>query len=335
MELFKMEDQSIFKRRTVDINDTVSAYSVALDESEICSSSRVCISLKAINQIGYGEETTTACTNIERVHSPLPVNTTLSLHSDGRTLVSVIFQVPPCFPQAMQSTVFVEEATLPQDSELTPEAVLPEEGSHLMESYALTTLKQDVVYAVVVQLKSHMENTTSQPVYVTLPAEATSSDDGGGGSVAGIVVAVLLSVLVVAALVIAIAIFVIMHGKRKDTTVVNQMRPNPFYENTYYDSIPDPNSPYSFRPPSYDSHIYQDMPELVCRLQANGNLPTPSPSQPLSSCVVPDGTSSLEEMKRVQTVVAEAVGERERERESDYITMHPVTEPVPVLQTEV
>ena len=37
----------------------------------------------------------------------------------------------------------------------------------------------------------------------------------GGGSVAGIVVAVLLSVLVVAALVIAIAIFVIMHRKRK------------------------------------------------------------------------------------------------------------------------
>jgi hypothetical protein len=37
----------------------------------------------------------------------------------------------------------------------------------------------------------------------------------GGGGVAGIVVAVLLSVLVVAALVIAFAIFVIMHGRRK------------------------------------------------------------------------------------------------------------------------
>ena len=61
-----MEDQSIFKRRAVDINDTVSAYSVSLDESEICSSSRVCIGLRAINQIGYGEETKTACTNIER-----------------------------------------------------------------------------------------------------------------------------------------------------------------------------------------------------------------------------------------------------------------------------
>jgi hypothetical protein len=165
VELFAMEDQSIFKRRAVDINDTVSAYSVSLDESEICSSSRVCISLRAINQIGYGEETKTACTNIERVHNPLPVNTSLSLHSDGQTLVSVIFQVPPCFPQAMQSTVFVEEAHLPQDSELTPEPGLPEEGAHLMESYALTHLKQDVVYAVVVQLKSHMENATSQPVY--------------------------------------------------------------------------------------------------------------------------------------------------------------------------
>jgi hypothetical protein len=65
----------------------------------------------------------------------------------------------------MQSTVFVEEAHLPQDSELTPEPGLPEEGAHLMESYALTHLKQDVVYAVVVQLKSHMENATSQPVY--------------------------------------------------------------------------------------------------------------------------------------------------------------------------
>jgi hypothetical protein len=111
------------------------------------------------------------------------------------------------------------------------------------------------------------------------------------------------------------------------------MHPNPFYENTYYDSIPDPNSPPSFRPPSYDSHIYQDLPELVCRLQTNGNLPTPSLSQPLSSCVVQEGTPSLEEMKRVQTVVAEAVGERERE--SEYITMHSVTEPVPVLQTEI
>lgn len=109
------------------------------------------------------------------------------------------------------------------------------------------------------------------------------------------------------------------------------MQPNPFYENTYYDSIADANSPPPVRSPSYDSHIYQDMPELVCRLHANGTLPNSSLSQPLSSCVVPDDSSSLEEMKRVQTVVAEAAGERE----SEYITMHSVTEPVPVLQTDV
>lgn len=65
----------------------------------------------------------------------------------------------------MQPTVFVEEAHLPQDSELTPEPLIPEEGAHLMESYVLTLLEQDVVYSVVVMLKSQTDNTTSQPVY--------------------------------------------------------------------------------------------------------------------------------------------------------------------------
>ena len=66
----------------------------------------------------------------------------------------------------MQSKVFVEEATgLPPEPDLTPELLVPEEEGYLMEGYALAPLKQDVVYSVVVQLKSPTENTTSQPVY--------------------------------------------------------------------------------------------------------------------------------------------------------------------------
>ena len=103
------------------------------------------------------------------------------------------------------------------------------------------------------------------------------------------------------------------------------MQPNPLYENSYYDSIPDSYSLPPVRSPSYDSHIYQDMPELVCRLHGAGNLPPP----PGHSCV----SDSIEDMKRVQTVVAEAVGEGERE--SEYITMHSVTEVAPALQTDV
>ena len=64
----------------------------------------------------------------------------------------------------MQSNVVVEEAPR-LNPELTPELMLPEEGAHLMESYALTQLEQDVVYSVIIQLKSHTENTSSLPVY--------------------------------------------------------------------------------------------------------------------------------------------------------------------------
>ena len=64
----------------------------------------------------------------------------------------------------MQSTVVVQEA-LPLGTELTPDPPLMEEGAHLMESYALTAMQQDVVYSVTVQLKSHSENTSSLPVF--------------------------------------------------------------------------------------------------------------------------------------------------------------------------
>ena len=124
------------------------------------------------------------------------------------------------------------------------------------------------------------------------------------------------------------------------------MHPNPLYENTYYDTVSESYS----NPPSYESHIYQDMPELVRRLQASGDL-VPSTERPVGQtmCCQPD---DVEEMKRVQCTMvgcAEtfgqmggggAVGGEEREgemggRESEYVTMQSVTESTSPLQTNV
>ena len=107
------------------------------------------------------------------------------------------------------------------------------------------------------------------------------------------------------------------------------MQPNPLYENTYYDTIPELNLPLPrTRSPSYESHIYQDMPELIRRLQvSNGQPPSMAPPH-MTSC------GSLEELKRVQCTVVQ-VDEGVMERESEYVTMQSVTESTSPLQTDV
>ena len=65
VEFFTME-QTRFKMKKVDLSDTETSFSLVLNESEICNSSRVCISLRAQNEVGYSLETETTCTNIER-----------------------------------------------------------------------------------------------------------------------------------------------------------------------------------------------------------------------------------------------------------------------------
>lgn len=63
VEFFTME-QTPFKMEKMDISDT--SFLLVLNESEICNSSRVCISLRAQNEVGYGDETEASCANIER-----------------------------------------------------------------------------------------------------------------------------------------------------------------------------------------------------------------------------------------------------------------------------
>lgn len=102
------------------------------------------------------------------------------------------------------------------------------------------------------------------------------------------------------------------------------MQTNPFYENTVYDSIPE-----SFAlppPPSYESHIYQDLPELARRVPAeNESFPVethPTPYTAVDVCVE-------EEQEDEGKNEADNGG-----RESDYIVMQSVTEPPSPLQTE-
>ena len=54
------------KTETIDINGTATNYLIHLNESEICSSKRLCISLRANNGIGYGFETKKRCIDIKR-----------------------------------------------------------------------------------------------------------------------------------------------------------------------------------------------------------------------------------------------------------------------------
>ena len=111
----------------------------------------------------------------------------------------------------------------------------------------------------------------------------------------------------------------------------NQMQPNPLYENTLYDTIQDFGLP---RPPSYESHIYQDMPELV-RTHANEallmeRLP-PGPTCATSVCAV----EGLVEVGKNESTAPEGGGVAERE--SDYIVMQSqsVTESSSPLQTDL
>lgn len=107
------------------------------------------------------------------------------------------------------------------------------------------------------------------------------------------------------------------------------MQTNPLYENTVYDTIQE-----SFTlppPPSYEGHIYQELPELVRRVPAEDESfrverPLPTPCSAVTVCVE-------EEME-------EDEGKNETDnggvvaRESDYIVMQSVTEPPSPLQTE-
>lgn len=129
------------------------------------------------------------------------------------------------------------------------------------------------------------------------------------------------------------------------------MQPNPLYENTYYDSISESYTLPRTNTPPYESHIYQDMPELVQRLQANGDLPSCSTQRHIITDQCCPERDEVEEMKRVQCttvgcgevfeqVVPEVVVEGEREvgegeRESEYVTMQSVTDTISPLQTDV
>lgn len=106
------------------------------------------------------------------------------------------------------------------------------------------------------------------------------------------------------------------------------MQTNPLYENTVYDTIQE-----SFTlppPPSYEGHIYQELPELVRRVPADDeSLPVerapPTPCTAVTVCV----EEELEDEGKNEIDSGGAV-----ERESDYIVMQSVTEPPSPLQTE-
>lgn len=59
-------DHDIFKRDRMVIKGVDTTFSLALNETELCSSKQICISLRAVNEIGYSKETETTCANIER-----------------------------------------------------------------------------------------------------------------------------------------------------------------------------------------------------------------------------------------------------------------------------
>lgn len=51
---------------SIDINGTETKWSILLNESEICTCTRICISLKARNVIGDSSETSQSCVDIVR-----------------------------------------------------------------------------------------------------------------------------------------------------------------------------------------------------------------------------------------------------------------------------
>ena len=112
----------------------------------------------------------------------------------------------------------------------------------------------------------------------------------------------------------------------------NVMHPNPLYENTDYETIPESLVLPCYQ--SYESHIYQDMPDLVRRLQANNEIFLVSGDGSPGSCAVTVESSGemVAEGKGGCTVLED---ERVVERESDYVVMQSVPEVSSPLATDV
>ena len=67
MELqYLSADHTVLKTETLAVSGAETKFSQALNESDLCSSSRVCVTLRAWNKIGESHETKSNCTNIER-----------------------------------------------------------------------------------------------------------------------------------------------------------------------------------------------------------------------------------------------------------------------------
>ena len=59
-------DATASKTETIDINGAETNYSIHLNESDVCTCKRLCISLRARNEIGYGSGTKKSCIDIKR-----------------------------------------------------------------------------------------------------------------------------------------------------------------------------------------------------------------------------------------------------------------------------
>ena len=65
LEYYKF-DVTASKTATIDINGAETNYLIHLNESEVCTSKRLCITLRARNGIGYSSRTKNNCIDIKR-----------------------------------------------------------------------------------------------------------------------------------------------------------------------------------------------------------------------------------------------------------------------------
>jgi hypothetical protein len=336
LEYYKF-DVTASKTATIDIKGMETNYLIHLNESEVCTSKRLCISLRARNGIGYSSRTKKNCIDIKREHHPFPINTNLTVQPDGSTLIVVAFQTPQCFPQGMQPKVMVEEAPT-QDTDITT-VPAPVEGNEPMRTHTVFRMKQDVVYSVTLQLSGNSENTSSQPAFVMLsaPDDPIIGVEGGEEDVQVNIIAVVVGVVILAVFVITglatcVTILIRVQRRRKKSNLPNNgMHPNPLYENTLYETIPESLTLPRYQ--SYDSHIYQDMPDLVRRLQANNEIFLVSGEGSAESCTATESSEEAVEEGKGQCTVLEE--ERVVERESDYVVMQSVPDVPSPLATDV
>ena len=104
----------------------------------------------------------------------------------------------------------------------------------------------------------------------------------------------------------------------------NGMHPNPLYENTLYETISDSYSLPRYQ--SYDSHIYQDMPDLVRGLQGCN-------MEGIHESCSAECSEEIEEDEKGRCTVLE--DERVVERDSEYVVMQSVTEVASPLATDI